>query len=481
MQTSPRRPRFAIACAAVLCSVLCLTAPAAAQPPGPAATPDWNALDTEALDYYRHYLQIDTSNPPGDTTGAIAYLKGILDKEGIATETYAESAGKMNLIARLPGPAGVKPLLLMSHADVVPASAAQWSHPPFSADLAGGYVYARGSIDNKAHGIMALMTMLVLKRRSVALKRGVEMMVNPEEEVGGRRGAQWMVANHFDAIDPAFAFNEGGEGVPHWLGSSGVTFRVSVGEKRVMWLRLTAHGRAGHGSRPTPDNPNLILIDALQRLLVQQPPIRLIPVVRQLMETVAPKMPFPSSFELAHLNWPPVMRLALDGPLADVNVQPLLHDTITPTSLAAGGSPNVIPSVAQATIDCRLLPGSDSQAALDRITRLLGDSRISVEFIQKPDLGSLSPANGPAWDAIKNVVARDFRGAAAAPSMTAGGTDSRFLRERGVPAYGFVPIVLDDSDASRMHGVDERLSVENLNRGVRATYDLAIELCAAGR
>src|SRR5208337_1943648 len=202
--------------------------------------PDWSKLDGEALDYFRAYLRFDTSNPPGNTIDAIAFIQGILRKEGIETETFTSKPGMVSLVARMPGPAGVKPLLLMSHADVVPAVATNWSHPPFAADLADGYVWGRGAIDNKAHGIMAVMTMLALKRQGSVLRRGLEMMVNADEEVGGEQGAGFMVANHFDAIDPAFAINEGGLGMTNFLRCSGVTFRVAVSEKRVMWLRLVA-------------------------------------------------------------------------------------------------------------------------------------------------------------------------------------------------------------------------------------------------
>src|SRR5208337_5588205 len=144
----------------------------------------------------------------------------------------------------------------------------------FAADLADGYVWGRGAIDNKAHGIMAVMTMLALKRQGSVLRRGLEMMVNADEEVGGEQGAGFMVANHFDAIDPAFAINEGGLGMTNFLRSFGVTFRVAVSEKRVMWLRLVAHGKSGHASMPNPDNPTLMLIAGLARLLASQPPIR---------------------------------------------------------------------------------------------------------------------------------------------------------------------------------------------------------------
>jgi acetylornithine deacetylase/succinyl-diaminopimelate desuccinylase-like protein len=442
-----------------------------------AADPEWDKLDVEALGYFRDYLRFDTSSPPGNTSDAIAFIQAILRKEGIETRTFAAKPGMDNLIARLPGPSGVKPLLLMSHADVVPAVAANWSHTPFAADVADGYVWARGAIDNKAHGIMALITMLTLKRRGFVLRRGVEMMVNADEEAGGENGAGFMVANHFNEIAPAFAVNEGGSGTLNWLDSSGVSFRVAVSEKRVMWLRLVAHGRSGHGSMPNDDNPTLILINALGRLMKFEPPIRIRRIVAQAMKTLAARMTFPASIELAHLGVPSMTSLALRGPLSDYQVQAVMRDTIAPTVLNSGVKVNVIPSTAEAELDCRLLPGTEAQPFLDVIRNRLADSRISIDFIQKPDEAPDSPASGQAWDAIEKVVAADFPDAAVMPWMTAGGTDSRFLRLRDVPAYGFVPVVLDKEEYARVHGVDERLSIENLNRGIRATYDLVMELC----
>lgn len=447
----------------------------AADPPAP----DWTALDTEALGYYRTYLRFDTTNPPDNTVPAIAYLKSILDKEGIDNQTFVSTGGAMSLVARVPGPAGVKPLLLMSHADVVPAVAADWSHPPFSADLDDGFVWARGAIDNKAHGIMALATLLALKRDHVALRRGVELMINPDEEAGGEDGAEWMVKNHWDAIDPAFAVNEGGSAGIDPFGGTTPIFNVAVAEKRVMWLKLTAHGQAGHGSVPTADNPTLILIHALARLLRSQPGIRVIPLMDNAFGVIAAHEKFPASFELDHLGWPFVLGYALRGPLHLNYIQALLRDTITPTMLSGSLKINVIPSTAEAGLDCRLLPGTDAKDFMGRMRALLADDRITIDTFQAPDSPPPSPTSGEMWDAIGRVVAADFPGTYVVPWMTSGGTDSRFLREKGVPAYGFIPIVLTPDEERRFHGVDERLSVENLNRGIKATYDLAIDLCAA--
>jgi acetylornithine deacetylase/succinyl-diaminopimelate desuccinylase-like protein len=440
---------------------------------------DWNKIDSEALDYFRTYLRFDTTNPPSNTAAAMAYLKTILDKEGIATETFESKPGMVTLVAKLPGPDGVKPLMLMSHGDVVPAVRANWTHPPFGADLANGYVWARGAIDNKAHGIMALMTMLALKRNNVALRRGIEMMVNPDEEAGGENGANWMVEKHWDAIAPAFAINEGGDGAPEWLGTKGTTFLVAVSEKRVDWLHISVKGKGGHGSVPRPDNPNLILVNALHRVLENQPPIRITPIIASAMESIAPLEPFPASFQLAHLDLPGVADLATHGVLSPYNIQALMRDTISLTMLNGGMKVNVIPTTAEASLDCRLLPGTDADAFLKHLREQLGEGDFSIENIQRPDDAPPSPTSGEAWDAIKRVIAADFKDSIVVPWMTTGGTDSRALRAKGVPAYGFLPVILAPGEIARFHGDDERLSVENLNRGIKATYDLTIDLCAA--
>lgn len=471
------RQIISIVCIAAALSALTLAAPAARADPAPAI--DWNKIDSEALDYFRTYLRFDTTNPPSNTAVAIAYLKGILDKEGIATESFESKPGMVTLVARLAGPAGVKPLMLMSHADVVPAVGANWTHPPFSADLADGYVWARGAIDNKAHGIMALMTMLALKRNGVQLRRGVEIMVNPDEEAGGENGADWMVKNHWDAIDPAFAFNEGGDGAPDWLGTKGTTFLVAVSEKRVNWLHISVHGKGGHGSVPRPDNPSLILVNALHRVLENQPPIRITPIFSSAMESIAPLEPFPASFQLAHLDLPGVADLATRGVLSPYNIQALMRDTISLTMLNAGLKVNVVPTTAEAALDCRLLPGTDADAFLKHLREQLGAGDFSIDYIQRPDDAPPSPASGEAWDAIKRVVAADFKDSIVVPWMTTGGTDSRGFRAKGVPAYGFVPVILAPAEIARVHGDDERISVDNLNRGIKTTYDLTIDLCAA--
>ena len=167
------------------------------------------------------------------------------------------------------------------------------------------------------------------------------------------------------------------------------------------------------------------------------------------------------------------------GVLSPYEIQALMRDTISLTMLNAGVKVNVVPTVAEAGLDCRLLPGTDADAFMKRLRDLLGPGDFTIDYIQRPDDAPPSPTSGEAWDAIKRVVASDFKDARVVPWMTTGGTDSRVLRDKGVPAYGFVPVILGEGEISRIHGDDERLSVDNLNRGIKATYDLTIDLCAA--
>ena len=286
----------------------------------------------------------------------MAYLKSILDKEGIATETFESKPGMVTLVAKIPGPASVKPLLLMSHADVVPTVVANWTHHPFDADVERRIrVGARrdrqqGARDHGADDDARAQA------QPHQLRRGVEMMVNPDEEAGGENGAGWMVKNHWDAIDPAFAFNEGGEGAPDWLGLKGVTFNVAVAEKRVNWLHISVRGKGGHGSVPKPDNPNLILINALHRLLEKQPPIRITKIFADAMDRCAAGAE--SGIVPTRASRPARGRAGwMAGVLSPYAVQALMRDTISLTMLNAGIKVNVVPTVAEAGLDCRLLPG----------------------------------------------------------------------------------------------------------------------------
>ncbi len=218
----------------------------------------------------QEYVRIDTSNPPGDTRQAAAFLAAIFEREGIPVTRYESAPGKAIVYARLKAtvtpPAG-KAILLLHHMDVVPADRTQWKTDPFAPTIQGNELWGRGSMDMKGQGVAHLMAFLRLKRERVPLARDVILLAEPDEEVGGALGARWMLAHHFAELDPEYVIDEGGFGSRDLFTPGKLVYGISVAEKKIVWLKLRAEGVAGHGSQPNDQNPNDRLVKALARLL----------------------------------------------------------------------------------------------------------------------------------------------------------------------------------------------------------------------
>ncbi len=439
---------------------------------------DWAAATDEAAGYLQEFVRIDTSNPPGDVSGGVNFLRAKLSQAGIATEVFESAPGKLNLLAALPGSGTGKPILLLSHVDVVPANPAQWSVPPFSGALREGAIWGRGTLDDKGHGIMQLMTMLLLKRRAQPLQRGVLLLATADEEVGGELGTQWMVANHWDKLDPALVINEGGSGMRGPFAPGLTAFLVAVAEKQVLWVEVTATGEAGHGSMPYENNADDTLVRALNRVIDTQRPYRVGRVPAEMFRNVGATRRFPTSFVLEHLKSSLLFPLAKGQLTSDREIRAMLHDTVSLTMLTAGYKANVIPSQAAATLDCRLLPETNRDEFLGWLRQRLHDDRISLKILQASESAPISDSDGPFFAAVRDIMTSMYPGSIVAPLLTTGGTDSRFFRAHGVDAYGFLPAVPTPEDMKRLHGVDERLSMENLRAGVEATYRIVERLAS---
>src|SRR4051812_15456869 len=297
--------------------------------------PDWQATGNEAIRTIQDYVRINTSNPPGDVVKAADFLSRILEREGIPVRRYESGPGRPFLVARLKGTGTAKPILLLHHMDVVPTDPSRWRHDPFAAEIADGKIWGRGAIDMEGLGVVQLMAFLTLKRQNVPLARDVILMAVPDEETGGTLGAEWMRKEHYADIDPEYMLDEGGFGSRDLFSPGKLVFGISVAEKKILWLKLRAEGVAGHGSQPMPQNANDHLMRALNRLLNEPPPAGHFSVIETMKQRV--------------------------GPLADNKFNNAIQQsTISITSLRSGvGEPpraNVIPSVAEATIDCRVLP-----------------------------------------------------------------------------------------------------------------------------
>jgi acetylornithine deacetylase/succinyl-diaminopimelate desuccinylase-like protein len=422
---------------------------------------DWDAVTREATEVLSRYVQIDSSHPAGRTVETAALLRNRLEGEGIECRVYeSPEAGKVNLVARLRAdkPSG-KALVLSSHMDVVQAVADDWRFDPYSGEVADGYVFGRGTIDDKGMGVMELMTMLLLKRQNVQLTRDVIMLATCDEEIGSPMGARWMVENHFDDLDPAFVLDEGGQGRVGFY-SAGEAFEIVVDEKRMVRIRLVARAEPGHASMPWTDAATHRLVRAANTLLEQPPEDRDTPAMAEM-----------------------IRRLGGDVARREIAAQrasmPLLHDTVSLTMLSGGYKINVIPERAEMSFDCRLLPDTDERAFVSNVEQLINDPGVSIEVIDWPDNPSVTaPWDSGLFRALEEACKRYKPNAIVAPAICVGGTDARYFRARGIPSYGLVPGMFTADDMKGYHGLDERMSIANLALGTQIIHDATLRVAA---
>ena len=436
-----------------------------------------SAIREEATHYLQDLVRIDTTNPPGNETKAAEYLAGVLKREGIEPTILEAVPGRGNLVARLKGDGSAAPLLLMVHIDVVPAEADKWTHPPFGGEIANGFLWGRGALDTKELAAMELMVMLLLKRASRPLGRDVIFMANADEEAGGRMGAGWMVKEHADLIRAEYAVNEGGGFAIDLLGQR--FFTCQVAEKGTARFVMRTRGRPGHGSQPHRDNSVLKLADAVQKIGAAEFPHHATQTVKLFLEAVAANLGKPNDKELlalldANKYRGAIQRLPLDEGLRSM-LYAMLHNTVTPTMLSAGTKINVIPSGAEAKCDARLLPGQTSQGLLRELRAIIGND-VEVEFLD--DTPALEADwKSPLYDTISRVMARQAPKAPLLPYLVVGATDARHVRKLGTKVYGFSPMLAPTSELDRVHGHDERISIDNLEFGTRVLHELVSEFC----
>lgn len=446
---------------------LCLLAPRLAA----AQAPDWPRVTDEAARLLSQYIRINSENPPGKTVETATFLADLLREAGIETEIVAGAvAEKPLLVGRLRGSRGSgKPIVLLNHMDVVPADPQRWAFPPFAGEIRDGMVYGRGAIDMKGLGIAQLMALRLLAQRGERPERDLVFLAVPDEEVGGTHGAGWLAQHRPDLLEAEAVWDEGGIGTTDVLPAPALL--ISVTEKQVLWLRLVAEGPAGHASRPYPNAAPRRLTQALTRVLDAPPPPRLTPVARQVFRRVGKAVPGWEGFAMRRLN-NPVVWLFADGLLqGEPWSAAMTRDTIALTMLEAGYKPNVIPERASATLDCRLLPDTVPQAFIAQLKKTIDDPDVRIEILQAPEPAPASPTDTPLFQAMRRAAATVYPDVVITESMTVGGTDSRFFRQRGVPAYGFFPVLLPKQLTSTVHGVDERLPVDDLGKAVRVIYD----------
>jgi len=467
---------------AALAAVACAGIPSNAAPaPGPGrAAFDVDGLAKEAAVLLQEYLRVDTTNPPGNERRAADFFKRVFDRDGISCEIMDMGANRANVVARLAGSGAKRPLVLLNHLDVVPADAARWTVPPFSGEIRDGFIWGRGATDMKGTAIAHCVTLLALKRAGVPLDRDVIFLGTADEEEGVEaNGVEWVVRNRPDVLRHAeLALTEGAY-IDAGDDGRSRAWNVDVTEKSILWLRISATGRAGHGSIPEPDGAVPKLVRATGRLMAFEPEIRLIPAVEKYFRALASTETAPLDADLRDPRAAladPVRRARL---LADPFRAASLRATITVTGLRASEKVNVIPGEATALVDCRLLPGEDAAAFLETLKRVAGEPDLKWEIIAS-SVATESTTDSDLFRAIERARDRFDPGVPLMTPPLLSTTDATTLRQAGLVVYGFEPWKLAAAD-DRSHGDDERLSLANLRFGLDVTLALVVDVCGTAK
>jgi acetylornithine deacetylase/succinyl-diaminopimelate desuccinylase-like protein len=436
------------------------------------------------MQQFQAVLRLDTRNPPGNEHLVADYLKGVFDKAGISAQIFALDANRSNVVARLKGSGKKRPILIMGHSDVVTVDEAKWTHPPFSATRDGGWVYARGTVDDKDNLTAGLMTMLLLKRHNVPLDRDVIFLSEAGEEGASNFGIGFMVQQHYPEIESEYCLAEGGGAIR--IGGVAKYTTVETLEKIPRGIELVAHGISGHGSIPLKSNAIVHLAGAVARVGEWRPDIRFNETTgtyfRGLAQVAAPEA---AQHYRDVLSTDPKVRQAADDWLFEHEPlhSSMLRTSVSPNIFTGGYRSNVIPSEAKATLDVRALPDEDPAKFLEQVKKIVNDPAVDVHFTNQ----TMRPAS--AFDArldsepykALEAAAKRVYSTITLPTMSTGATDMAQLRARGVQCFG-IGAAIDMEDGPKgfgMHSDQERLLESELYRFVRYNYEVVVDLAKA--
>lgn len=442
-------------------------------------------------------VRIDSSNPPGNETKVAQYIKGVLDKEGIPSKLVGADPDRLSVIARLKGSGAKKPILIMGHTDVVGVQKERWSEDPFGAKLVDGYIWGRGTIDDKDVVVGALMTMLVLKRSGIPLDRDVIFVAEAGEEGGGGAagarppaaaggarpqigyGIQYIIQNNWPDIDAEYCLTEGGEFSS--VGGKVLYQKVELSEKVGRGMRLVAKGTAGHGSQPREDNAIAHLGGAVYRIAEWQPPMHLTDITRTYFERLAQvSNPKEAARYKAIFDSAKTSEVQSWFRKNDIETNSVLRTTISPNIIQGGFKSNVIPSEASATLDIRAVPGEDMDKFKAEMERVIGDPEIAIEASNYN--GAAAPPSAmdtEMFRTLEQVQKQLYPGTVILPWMATGATDMRGLRIKGMQCYGIgAEIPREDKLTHAMHSDNERVKESGLYQFVRYEYEVVAKMAA---
>ena len=427
-------------------------------------------IETEAVEWLKAYLQIETVNPPGNESRAVDYIANIFEQEGIEFNSAESATGRGNIWARIEG--GDKPaLVLLHHSDVVPANEKYWDFDPFSGEIKDGYILGRGALDMKGTGISHLANFINLHRQGKKLNRDVIFIGAADEESGGNFGVGWLVKNHPEIFEGAgLLLNEGGSG---YKSNDSIVFSVEITQKVPVWLRLTAIDTPGHGSSPRSTSSVSRVVKALNIIWNNPFPPRIIPEVEKVFIERSGGLDEPYSSEYRNIKESikdPIFMQRLQSFSAYAHA--LTRDTCSLTRMMGSSKINVVPPEAWAEVDCRMLPDRTTEEFISDFKALIKDTGVEVELIMSA-VPAISQTDSELFLAIEDFSKNNYPGSRVAPSVSTGFTDSRFTRGLGIQSYGFNPLISTGDEYSSIHGNNERINEKAFRQSVK---DLGIIL-----
>jgi len=443
---------------------------------------DWEKQKTEILTHFRDLVRINTS-PPGNETKAVEYLKKVLEAEGIPTQTFAKNPARANLVARIKGNGSKRPLLILAHTDVVGVQMEKWPVDPFAAIIKDGYIWGRGTRDDKPILAANLEVMLLLKRSNLKLDRDVIFLAEAAEEADTTGvGINFMVGEHLPEIQAEYALTEGGGGLSE--GNRVSIVNIGTAEKVPARVRLVATGTSGHGSVPRLDNALIHLGAAVEKVGRWETPMRLNDTTRTYFEKLA-KISTPETAKLynALLSGGAASEAAQHDLAAnDPRTYSMLRTSVVPTMLKAGVGPNVIPSEAEATLDIRALPDEDVEKFYAEMARVIGDPEVKI--VPMPATRPHSPAsrlNTEMYRILEDVSHKLYPGSTVLPTMSTGASDMAQLRNKGIDSYGIGPATAASEANYGAHSDVERLLESSLYPFVEFTWNAVVTLAKSAK
>jgi acetylornithine deacetylase/succinyl-diaminopimelate desuccinylase-like protein len=461
----------------------------------------WDHAHESLVATLRDLIRIPSINPPPSDAPdgelrAAARIADELRDAGLEPEIVEPVPGRGSVAARLRGDGtGGEPLLLLGHLDVVPAPAELWTHDPFAADVADGYVWGRGAVDMKNLVAMEVTVARLLAEEARAagrdpasdpvpgLTRDVLVTITADEEAGGLHGAAWVVENRPEWIRSAGAINESGAVATTYGGRR--FYPIGVAERGYCVYRITVRGTWGHGSMPRDDNAAVRAAQIVSRLAVQGPP-RPTPAMRTFLEGLANELGGEAARVLRSLTTddPRLAEAAVEklcDPSSALVLRALLRTTVSPNVIHAGVKYNVIPGEAVVEVDCRQLPGTTEEDVRATILERMGPELGAVSTIELVLFGEPmdAPTSGELWEVLTSTVRDHDPDGIPLPVMVPFATDGKHTAKIGVTPYGFSPLRLDSGEAflSRFHGVDERVGLDALRWGLPVLYDVVRRFC----